>query len=125
MLNRLAVLLPLLAAAGCAGDGKVAIHPVSGQVLYNGKAAAGVKIYLIPTSAPMIPEVPNNPYGITDAEGRFKLSTYGGGDGAAEGGYQVMLLWPDESTTDEVKPDRLMGWYDGARSQESAQIKAG
>lgn len=124
-MRKLLCLLPLLALLGCAEDGQVVAHPVSGQVLYDGKPAEGVKVFFVPTSAPMPPEIPANPHAVTDRDGRFRLSTFGDGDGAAEGGYQVLLLWEDESSPDERKPDRLMGWFDGVHSRLTAQVKAG
>lgn len=128
---RLIVSCPLaalaLAFAGCA-ESKVqpAAHPVSGQVNYDGRPAAGVHVYLIPTSAPMVPEIPSNPHGVTGPDGRFTLTTYAAGDGAPEGGYQVVLLWPAETAEDEEEgEDRLLGWYDAVHSQLTADVKPG
>src|SRR6478736_1752146 len=78
--------------AGCGATGPVRCHPVSGQVTYDGKPAAGVRVYLMPTSAPMVPVIPANPHAVTGPDGRFKLSTYADGDGAPEGGYQVVMI---------------------------------
>lgn len=118
--------LALLALAGCGDAGTIRCHPVNGQVIYDGKPAAGVRVYLLPTSAPMVPEIPANPHGVTGPDGRFTLTTYKDGDGAPEGGYQVVLSWPVESPgSEENDTDRLMGWYDGVHSKESAQIKEG
>jgi hypothetical protein len=96
-------------------------------VFYDGKPAAGVQLYLNPTSAPMVPDVPTNPYGTTGPDGRFTLSTYGNGDGAAEGSYQVILIWPPETIEDEepADEDRLLGWYNGVHSKLSVEIKSG
>src|SRR5688500_7600325 len=75
-----------LLTLGCGGgNDSVTVHPVSGQVLYDHKPAAGVQVFLYPTSAPMMPQIPMNPRGVTGPDGRFKISTYGEGDGAAEG----------------------------------------
>jgi hypothetical protein len=122
------LLLMALAAVGCGGPARVNCHPVSGQVLYDGRPAAGVQVFLMPTSAPMVPQVPKNPNAVTDSDGRFRLSTYGKEDGAAEGGYQVVLFWPPPSADpedEESNSDRLLGWYNPSRSQLTAQIKAG
>ena len=119
-MRRLIGLTPLLAfglLAGCDSQpDKVATHPVNGQIYYDGKPAAGVRVFLLPTSAPMIPQVPMNPHGVTGPDGRFTLSTFSEGDGAAEGGYQVILFWPPETKEDEEgsSEDRLHGWYTGA-----------
>lgn len=118
--------LALAVLAGCGPAAPVACHPAHGQIFYDGKPAAGVRVYLMPTSAPMPPAVPTNPSAVTDADGRFDLSTRGNKDGAAEGGYQIVLSWPDPSAgREEDESDRLMGWYDAAHSRLSAHIKAG
>lgn len=126
---RSTVLLAFAAAVGCEQQpARVAVHPVSGQVTYNGKPAAGVRVCLLPTSAPTYPDVPANPHGVTGADGRFTLSTYGDGDGAAEGGYQVLLKWPEGQPEDEQEgsvPDKLLGWYDAAHTKLTAHVKPG
>ena len=125
---RLAPALGLLAAAACGGGpDRVEVYPVSGQVLYDGKPAAGVQVFLQPTSAPTIPDIPCNPHGTTGPDGRFTLSTFGEGDGAAEGGYQVILLWPPETKEDEepTDTDRLLGWYTAVHSPLTAEIRPG
>jgi hypothetical protein len=120
--------IALTALAGCDDQaGKVPTHPVHGQIMYDGKPAAGVRVFLLPTSAPAPPEVPNNPHGVTGPDGRFSLSTYGDGDGAAEGGYQVVLFWPHEAKEDEEESDedRLFGWYTAAHSKLAIEVKPG
>ena len=127
--TRLPPALALAAALGCGGaPEKIPTHPVSGQVKYAGKPAAGVKVFLYPTSAPVVPEIPTHPYGVTGSDGRFTLSTYGDGDGAPEGGYQVILLWPPETAEGEeagADADRLLGWYDVKHSALTVQVKPG
>src|SRR3954470_16688920 len=102
MLRLFGVLMVAVAAvAGCAKSTKVAVYPVTGQVLYDGKPAAGVQVFLFPTSAPMFPEVPAHPHGTTGADGKFALGTYTDSDGAAEGSYQIVLFWPDTKDPEE------------------------
>src|SRR5262249_36103856 len=118
------VLLGLATLSGCNNRKQVEVHPVSGQILYGGEPAAGVRVYLLPTSAPMTPEIPNNPHGVTGADGRFTLTTFTQGDGAAEGGYQIILNWPEErkeGERNEADTDRLLDWYGGVRSKLTAQ----
>jgi hypothetical protein len=120
--------LALGLTAGCdSAPDRVETHPVSGQVLYDGKAAAGVRVFLIPTSAPAPPDVPSNPYGVTGPDGRFTLSTFGDGDGAAEGGYQVVFFWPAETKEDEEESDedQLFGWYSAVNSKIAIEVKTG
>nr|WP_123784767.1 hypothetical protein [Pirellula staleyi] len=113
---------------GCEAKPEVIpVFPVSGQVLYAGAPAAGVRVYLLPTSAPMVPQVPTNPYAVTDQSGNFRMTTYTQGDGAAEGGYQIVMLWPDENQaeTETGSTDKLLGWYDGANTQLTLVVKTG
>ena len=124
---RLALLLLPSAVVGCEGTPPaVPVHPVSGSVSYDGQPAAGVQVFLVPTSAPTVPTVPNNPYGVTGADGKFTLTTYTAGDGAAEGGYQIVLRWPEAvAESEESTKDRLLGWYTAAHTTFSAHIKPG
>src|SRR5215208_2481339 len=94
-LSRLLVPAALLLAAGCGSSdgGAVVPHPVAGRVMYDGKPAVGVVVTLLPTDAPMVPRIPQNPHAVTGPDGRFAISTFAEGDGAAEGGYQVILTW--------------------------------
>lgn len=135
-MRKLAFLIPaaVLLAAGCDGGPKgVAVHPVSGQVLYDGKPVAGIEITLLPTDAPMVPAIPRNPRGVTDEQGRFTIGTFGDADGAAEGGYQIICHWPktapgtegDEEEVDPSEDDRLLRWYDPLHSKFSVRVKAG
>lgn len=127
--------LSLVSVAGCGEPGPdmgpVPVYPVSGAVVYNGSPAEGVDVYLLPTSAPMVPQIPHNPSGKTDAAGKFSLSTYAENDGAAEGGYQVVLRWKPPAVKGEIEnleeadTDKLLGWYDAANSKLTAQIVPG
>jgi 5-hydroxyisourate hydrolase-like protein (transthyretin family) len=121
------IALAVLVVTGCDRETKVTVHPVHGRVLYDGKPAAGVQVFLFPTSAPGVPDVPMNPHGVTDRDGNFTLGTYTDSDGAAEGGYQVVLFWPEETQNpdDETKRDRLLGWYTVARSRLSVVVPVG
>ena len=130
MRTTIAVLTTLvgLTAAGCGGSGgPVTTHPVKGQVIYDGKPAAGVRVYFFPTSAPAVPDIPSNPHGVTGADGHFTLTTFKDGDGAAEGGYQVILLWPPPAKDgeEESNEDKLLGWYSAVHSKLNAIVKPG
>ena len=124
-----------LLAAGCPAssnleDQPVQPHPVTGTVLYDGKPAEGVVIILIPTDAPMVPRIPRNPRAITKEDGSFVISTFKEGDGAAEGGYLLVMKWPggiDENAEGEAKQqiDRLKGWYDVKHSTFDIRVQAG
>ncbi|HVK17040.1 MAG TPA: hypothetical protein VM533_08825 [Fimbriiglobus sp.] len=120
-------LLPVavLVVCGCESEpGPVPVYPVSGQVLYAGKPAAGVHVYF--NAAGGTP-TPVNPHAVTGPDGKFTLSTYADGDGAPEGSYQVLMTWPPEVPEGAEPPDtdRLQGWYGMAHSKLTAQVKAG
>ena len=111
-----------IAVAGCRGDKvKIATYPVVGEVLYGGKPAAGVRVFL-QSEASSPPDLPMNPHGVTGPDGRFALSTYEKDDGAPEGKYQVILHWPTEARESQI--DRLRGMYGRGRSLLSVSIKA-
>jgi hypothetical protein len=114
--------------AGCDRATKIPVYPVRGQVLYDGKPAAGMQVFLFPTAAPGVPDVPTNPHGTTGPDGRFELGTYADSDGAAEGSYQVVLYWPEEASGDEhheSNQDRLLGWYTVAHSRLTVVVPPG
>jgi len=126
-------------AAGCGGsqDNSMVPHPVTGKVVYDGKPVAGVKVTLIPVDAPMVPNIPQNPHAVTKADGTFSITTFQESDGAAEGGYQVVLAWPPDPAEKDAKSakvdssdeaqdaDRLLGWYDPLHSPTRFRVKAG
>jgi hypothetical protein len=109
----------------------VVVHPVAGKLMCDGKPAAGVEITFFPIDAPMVPRIPRNPHAVTGADGRFSLTTFQEGDGAAAGGYQVILRWPpdrdtkSESSDEATEADRLFGWYDGTHSTLNVRVKDG
>src|SRR5829696_6588952 len=116
----------VVVVAGCGQPEKVVTHPVTGQVYYDGKPAAGVQVYLFPVAAPMVPDIPANPHGTTGPDGRFTIGTFTESDGAAEGSYQVVLYWPNsDNSEEEATEDRLLGWYTVARSKLTVVVPAG
>ena len=124
----------VLLVAGCSSNNPendpVVCQPVSGKVIYDGKAAAGVVVTLVPTDAPMPPRIPRNPFGVTREDGTFSITTFNEGDGAAEGGYQIVLAWPAANGEDmeeeaEDDHDRLKGWYDAKHSNLSFRVEPG
>ncbi len=121
-------LFALMPAAGCGKKSNaVSVQPVSGQVLYAGEPAAGVQVYFMPLDAPAIPQIPANPRGVTGPDGRFTLTTFTEGDGAAIGTYQIALMWPrvTKGARSESEEDRLLGWYGGVHSKLRAEVKEG
>jgi hypothetical protein len=68
--------------------------PVSGVVTYKGKPLEGATVTFIPSTNP----VPA--YGLTDAEGKFQLTTYEQDDGAIIGEHFVTI----DKTTGSTPP---------------------
>lgn len=122
-----------LAAVGCSQTAPqpVEVHPVSGQILYDGKPAAGVRVTFVPIDAPSPPRVPNYPHAVTDAEGKFRLTTAAPDDGAAAGGYQIVLDGSKQNNAENVgseesaDTDLFKGWYDAMHSTLTAKVKPG
>jgi hypothetical protein len=86
-------------------------------VLFDGKPAAGATVFFYPveTDAEALA-----PYGVTDANGSFTLTTYLTFDGAPAGEYVVTVRWPGPPRRgeDEQGPDRLKGRYDNPKTSK-------
>jgi hypothetical protein len=87
------VALLLLTVVGGCGWGHDAeappVFPVSGQVTFNGRPAAGAYVVFHPKGAsPGIPA----PRANVDAQGKFALGTYAAQDGAPAGEYAVTVV---------------------------------
>jgi hypothetical protein len=125
-MKRVTFCMVLLILVGCSQEKlPIPTQQISGRVLYDNKAAEGVAVYLGPIQAPTIPDIPANPHGVTDKNGRFSISTYGENDGAPKGKYQLMMMWVDESSKLESKPERFFGWYDSVNSKIMVDITDG
>ena len=122
-MKRLTAAALLLALAGCSG--RVRTYPVSGEVYVDGKPAEGAFVFLHPDGG-QPPDAPR-PFAQADAEGRFALSSYVSGDGAAAGEYVVCFEWRERSGLLKQNfdgPDRLHGkFYDKATSTHRVTIE--
>lgn len=79
-------------AAGCGKpEGQMAVHPVRGKVMMDGRPAAGVDVVLHP-AAPLADKDADYPRAGVGDDGSFAISTYGKGDGAPAGTYRVSIL---------------------------------
>jgi hypothetical protein len=88
--NRLGgVALLVLAHLGCGKGPSVVCHPVVGSVTRDGKPLAEALVVYHPVSDAA--GLPQKPIAYTDAEGRFKLTTYHAADGAPAGEYRVTV----------------------------------
>jgi hypothetical protein len=125
-MKKITFCMVLVILVGCSQEKlPIPTQQISGRVLYDNKAAEGVAVYLGPIQAPTIPDIPANPHGVTDKDGRFSISTYGENDGAPKGKYQLMMMWVDESSKLESKPERFFGWYDSVNSKIMVDITDG
>ena len=88
----------LVCLAGCARNAPVVPHPVRGTVERAGAPVADATVIFYPETA--LPDGIHNPIGITDASGRFNLTTLQQNDGAPAGEYRVTI---------ELRAKRLAG----------------
>jgi len=94
---------------------KLDTYPVSGQVMVNGKPAVRAEVRMRP-SKPLLDPMKRSvePYGIVEADGMFRISTYRDKDGAPPGEYAITVVWPTvtvEGGEEVFGPDRLKGRF--------------
>ena len=100
-MGRLSIKTALLAAAagvvwvGCSGDDGPQMAKVNGVVLVGGQPARNFAVQFHPSVGPLS-------VGVTDADGRFVLTTKTPGDGAVVGQHQVALIYIDPNISLEV-----------------------
>jgi hypothetical protein len=92
----LAFLAVALLTPACSRNSHKPVHPVRGQVLLEGKPAAGATVAFHPVGGAA--EAPR-PSAQTDDQGFFSLTSYASGDGAPEGEYAVTVTWFRPYTT--------------------------
>jgi len=80
----------MLSTISCSKQG-LELHPVSGEVMFNGKAPEGAVVYLNPTGG--IAMLETLPTGVVTADGKFIIGTIEPGDGAPAGDYNVSIAW--------------------------------
>ncbi len=86
--SSLVLLMGTFALAGCGGGGdagKEPIYPVSGTVTMFGAPLADATVAFAPQ------EKQPTAIGKTDAQGKFTLTSYEYGDGAASGNFKVVI----------------------------------
>ena len=91
----------LLMIAGCSGDDAnlPTTVPVEGTVAYNGAPLAGAQVAFWTEGAP------KSAAGLTDAEGKFKLSMYGLNDGAMVGTHKITVTKDDPNASSGSEMD--------------------
>lgn len=66
-------------------------YPITGQVFFEGKPAAGAKVMLFSLDDPKDPIL--RPMGVVEEDGSFTLNSYRAGDGVPAGEYAVTIVW--------------------------------
>ena len=84
-------------AIGCeqTPDGQLKVYRTSGKVLVNGQPAEGIKVVLYGATPDLQGPGTVAPYGQTDADGEFALTSYELNDGAPAGKFNVTAFWPE------------------------------
>jgi hypothetical protein len=77
--------LVAVAVGGCGGPDRPEMAPVSGTVLFQGNPVAGAEVLFRNASSPRVAQ------GITDSQGKFRLTTFENFDGAVLGEHQVTI----------------------------------
>lgn len=92
------VLIATAALVGCTGGDadRVAVYPVSGVVTMDGDPVAGATVTFSPKAGQP------TAVGRTDAQGKYQLTTYESGDGAAPGEYAVLISKSDVGPVEEI-----------------------
>ncbi|MCO6045968.1 hypothetical protein NG895_18875 [Aeoliella sp. ICT_H6.2] len=105
--------------AGCESkpEGRMTVYPTTGSVTVDGSSAEGVKIVLYGATPDLQGPGTVAPYAITDAEGKFSLTSYESNDGAPAGSFKVCAIWPEPTPPDADEEffepeDRLKGKYE-------------
>lgn len=94
-------LLSFALLTGC-GDGKIARYPVSGTVMVKGQPYEGARVFLFPIGGDEAFQR-ERPFGVTDANGRFELTTFQKGDGAPAGEYTAIFRNSSPSNAEQAK----------------------
>jgi hypothetical protein len=137
--SSLAAVAVLALSPGCNPErpvGKHPVHPVEGQVLFQGKPLAGAEVSFHPVDEAKFGDSVPHPTGHTDNDGRFRLTTYTRDDGAPVGSYFVGVAGaarPESESADLLDPKRaltktdvLAGRYlDPRKSKLKAEVKDG
>jgi hypothetical protein len=106
-MERMWFLAILVVALGCVDSERYSTVPVSGVVTCEGKPVANATVNFTPLADQGRPEGKRGrvALGMTDKEGRFKLTTYENDDGAIVGKHKVTvgLNFNEETRTDSSK----------------------
>ena len=108
-------------AAGCnSGPRHPPTYPVSGTVMQEGKPLAGATVVFVPAEGAVGQEAAT---GVTDAEGRFKLTTYSADDGANAGDYQIKVSKFDGKAPTKEEQESYISYEEEQKMQFAADEK--
>lgn len=95
-----AFLVAIGVLAGCSKSARPPTYPVSGTVTWKGKPVEAARVVFVPTTSELEAAA-----GVTDAAGKYQLTTYVSGDGAQPGEYRVKVAKYDtkRATADETQ----------------------
>jgi hypothetical protein len=104
------IVVASLSSTGCnqRESWQAVTYPASGTFMVNGQPAEGAVVMLEPTTG-FVDRRQSRPWASVTSSGQFKLTTYENGDGAPEGEYKILLVWPTHGTLEQK--DRLNGKY--------------
>ena len=84
----IALMLGLSTFSGCSpASNRPKLVPVSGTVKFKGAPLPNATVTFMPEGS-----APRNPYGTTDKDGNFQLTSYDTNDGAVPGDYMVTIV---------------------------------
>lgn len=112
MFDRMLGLLLLVLAIGCGDDGRPPLVPVSGVVTLDHEPIAGAAVMFMPLAGGRPAQ------GVTDAAGKFRLTTFDDNDGALVGNHQVTIT-KVEVTGMTATADGLSGVVDPSQIKET------
>lgn len=101
----LPVIVAIVAASGCGAENSFPTAQATGRVTCRGKPVENVRVYFRPTIKQARQESGRVGDGVTDADGRFTISTYGSEDGAVIGKSQVIVDSPRADDFPDFKCD--------------------
>ena len=105
---------------GCGGggdEGKIPVFPASGTVTMSGAPLADATVAFSPQG-----DQPTA-IGTTDADGKFQLTTYEFGDGAADGKYKVVIT-KAEATSSSGGSEHGESYKGGGEHSKAATTKS-
>lgn len=92
------VVIAVLCGNGCSRTDRIPVHPLSGQVLLNGRPLPNATVFLFPQGGS---GSGLRPVGHTRAVGTFEVTPYETEDGAPAGDYRVTVTWAVGKPTDK------------------------